>query len=356
MKHFFYYLYFFLFLLFVNSVDAQNIRFSFEKTLTSGTTTEVRIYAEVTSGTENLTGYTIHLYYDDTETSVTSFDSSPTTSTLGWTAVNQTNIDFQADNNANIGITHTGYFFYQNFDNSFSGDDMSTTPTHLLTIYFDHTIGTTASGAVWLAETDEVPAIQYVDNIFTGYDIISTGTQSQLLPVELISFTGRKKDDKTVLEWETTSERNNKGFYVQRSTNFDTWETLGFVEGHGTSVINYQYRYVDKDPKPGLNYYRLKQIDVDGKTEYSNVVVIEHHFSGSASAVKIYPNPARNSLYFIVTEEAYFIDVYDQSGRLLMSTQNANELDISKLNEGLYLVNIRTDNGILKTEKVIIQR
>ena len=97
---------------FFHSMAGQDIRFSFQVETTSATTTDVKVFAQTTSGTENMAGYTIYFYYNNVESTVTGFDSTPTTVGLGWGSGNETNILFDPVPNVNVGIAHTGYFFY----------------------------------------------------------------------------------------------------------------------------------------------------------------------------------------------------------------------------------------------------
>ncbi|MCB0579611.1 MAG: zinc-dependent metalloprotease [Phaeodactylibacter sp.] len=112
------------------------------------------------------------------------------------------------------------------------------------------------------------------------------------LPVTWVSFEAREGKEGIALHWETGAEENNAGFDVQRSRDGIDWETLGFVEGRGTGAI---YEFRDAWPFAGLNYYRLQQVDYDGKTGLSRMAVA---YYGSREEVKvgIFPNPAKERL------------------------------------------------------------
>ncbi|MEJ7646070.1 MAG: PA14 domain-containing protein [Chryseolinea sp.] len=114
------------------------------------------------------------------------------------------------------------------------------------------------------------------------------------LPVTWSFLDGYHDAGVNVLDWKTASEKNNNGFRVERSMDGMTFDSLGFVDGYGTSQVARAYTFVDGAPAWGWNYYRLKQIDYDGKYEYSKVIPV---FSDAVVKVGVYPNPAGSSVY-----------------------------------------------------------
>ncbi len=117
------------------------------------------------------------------------------------------------------------------------------------------------------------------------------------LPIELTSFEGNTLDNKSnQLTWQTTSETNNSGFEIQRSKYGEDWQTLAFVEGKGTTNEKQSYEYIDRFPEKGVNYYRLKQLDHDGASSYSDVVAVALESAGLTQA--FYPNPAKDFISF----------------------------------------------------------
>ena len=112
------------------------------------------------------------------------------------------------------------------------------------------------------------------------------------MPVELTSFTVKGNNNQVLLEWQTQTERNNYGFDIERKSSLVDWKKISFIEGHGNSNSPKKYKYIDKNPASGSKYqYRLKQIDNDGKFEYSDIVeisLIPTEFILSQN----YPNPS----------------------------------------------------------------
>lgn len=170
------------------------------------------------------------------------------------------------------------------------------------------------------------------------------------LPVELVDFTATAKDNNTtLLKWSTASEINNDFFEVQRKTpEKNTWETLGKVQGYGFSNSLNKYDFIDETPANGINYYQLKQVDFDGKTDFSPMVSVTFKIenSKSESLLSIYPNPAKNELWLkstgiINTENTINVEVYNILGEMVESfimTDNLHRLDINTYQKGLYMI------------------
>ncbi len=178
------------------------------------------------------------------------------------------------------------------------------------------------------------------------------------LPVELISFIGRADNEKVTLNWTTASELNNDFFEVQRFINPEQVKTVGKIAGHGTTPESHDYLFEDLSPLGGVAYYRLKQVDYDGKYEYSNVIRVE--FEGSRS-VKLFPNPGdgrelrlsmeldEGPLSISVSDTrgvkvaAFFIDSISDT----MSSSNVRVINFdSPLSPGMYFVQIKSNSGI----------
>ncbi len=148
---------------------------------------------------------------------------------------------------------------------------------------------------------------------------------SNILPVTLLNFNAEKKEQKVALTWQTASEQNNKGFEVQRWDG-TKWLSLGFVQGAGNSNTLQNYNYSDFPGKTGSFQYRLKQVDFDGKFNYSNIVLVK--FNSHGFSVNVYPNPVREQLtvqYKLEKTEKVKLKVLDAGGKLVR-----NVLDITQ--------------------------
>lgn len=109
------------------------------------------------------------------------------------------------------------------------------------------------------------------------------------LPVSLVAFSASQQDAAVALRWATATELNNKGFEVQRSADGVAFTTLAFVPGAGNSQARRTYSYLDAQPLTTISYYRLKQLDADGKVAYSPVQTVQARLGQAAS---VFPNPA----------------------------------------------------------------
>jgi hypothetical protein len=117
------------------------------------------------------------------------------------------------------------------------------------------------------------------------------GTVSSPMPVRLIYFAGSFQDHAINLKWTTAWEEQNLGFEVQKSMDAVHFETIGYVEGKLTEKNRSDYSFKDRDLHPGqIHYYRLKQLDMDGRFEFSNIIAIQ---SDPGESCFVYPNPSK---------------------------------------------------------------
>lgn len=158
-----------------------------------------------------------------------------------------------------------------------------------------------------------------------------------ILPVTLVSFEGRSENNQNKLTWKTTSETNNKGFEIERSADARTFEKIGFVDGSGDTKENQFYHFTDLNPL-AESYYRLKQLDYDGKFEYSKVIAVKT----GTGVIKMYPNPAQTELRVEGIAEDELVSVFTPTGGLVIAGAklSAGKLDVKDLKEGIYTIKI----------------
>ena len=182
-------------------------------------------------------------------------------------------------------------------------------------------------------------------------DIMGTGT----LSVKITSFTARKKDKGVVLNWQTGSEINNKGFEIQRSADVINWTKIGFVNGSIYSSAEKNYQFSDANPHSGKNFYRLLQHDIDNKGSYSFIVSVNILKSGFYS-ISNNPGNGQYKLHIETTAERVDYLVIDAGGRKIMSKINIGtrdqSIDISTFPSGIYLLRIRKGADLF-TEKLV---
>jgi hypothetical protein len=187
------------------------------------------------------------------------------------------------------------------------------------------------------------------------------------VPVELTSFTADVNiSGNVVLNWSTATEINNQMFEIERRVEDGQYFTIGYVEGHGTTTEPQNYVYVDKTVDIGKYIYRLKQMDFDGRYEYSDEVEIEVNGVLTFNLEQNYPNPfnpstsikysvpeagnVRLSVYNIVGEEvAVLVNGFSQSGFFEVS------FDASKLPSGVYLYKLQAENSV-QMKKMILMK
>ncbi len=182
---------------------------------------------------------------------------------------------------------------------------------------------------------------------------------NRLLPAELTSFSARLVNNTVDLRWRTTTEVNNHGFDVERRIGTDgQWTSLGFVQGAGTSNTPRDYSFRDGNlPKAADLYYRLKQMDRDGRTEYSSTVAVK---LGSTAAFELhpnFPNPfiGSTTLAFNLPQDGLTsIRVYDLNGRLvktvaedyMLSGYNSLTIDANGLLPGTYKYTVQNGSAL----------
>lgn len=177
---------------------------------------------------------------------------------------------------------------------------------------------------------------------------------SSPLPVTMVDFDAFRVENHVRVEWETASELNNSFFDVERSRDGRYFERVGAVAGAGTSSVAHQYHLLDFNPLPGLSYYRLKQVDFDGTSTYSELAAVRFITSGQGF---VYPQPASGSLFWEGPLEDNIplnFSVFNSSGALVLSQHNGEfsagryKIDISGLPAALYFLVITEADGAIR--------
>ena len=179
------------------------------------------------------------------------------------------------------------------------------------------------------------------------------------LPVQLLSFTGIRQDQTAKLTWVTTSESNSKVFNVQRSSNGAAFTTIGTVAAQGNTSLTTTYTFTDAQPLTGDDYYRLQQVDINGKFAYSGTVHL--NFAGGALTLQIDPNPAHSTadLYIGNATQALEIQLFNLNGQIIRQWavppgQTSLQVDVSNLAKGLYTVKAISSAGTI-VQKLLVQ-
>jgi hypothetical protein len=184
------------------------------------------------------------------------------------------------------------------------------------------------------------------------------------MPVELTNFTAHRKGTGVSLDWSTVQELNNNYFQVEKSVNANDWTILTKVDGAGNSQTVKNYNAFDASPVSGINYYRLKQVDIDGKYTYSKTISIKA--DGPKTTISVLTNPFHSSLsvnFSSAASQTVSAILLDITGKQVASENwSINSGNVRKdfsagaLNHGMYILTIRNTSGeILYNGKVVKQ-
>jgi hypothetical protein len=213
-----------------------------------------------------------------------------------------------------------------------------------ITVDYD---GQTRQGNVGYAGTGTAPDLGADEGAFT---IV-------VLPVSFLSFRGDKLGATNKLEWITATESGNKGFELQRSVDGRNYSTIGTIASkadNGNSTTAVYYSFIDAKPFASSSYYRLKQLNKDGRSGYSTIVLMKSKV-GTMIVTSIYPNPASNVLNIAIAAPANnkinFV-IIDLSGKMVLQ-QNAElaegsnivPINITRLAPGQYMLKVIYENN-----------
>lgn len=183
---------------------------------------------------------------------------------------------------------------------------------------------------------------------FSGFGL-SSAPPGAPLPVTLVDFEGKNTSEGNVLRWTTSSESNNDYFAIEESINGKNFTEAGRVKGVGNASAANHYSFTDVDFNKGITYYRLKQVDFDGKYGYSRMVAIDAPSEGN---IRFYPNPVQSALNIELPNlQSSWVNarVIDASGREVLARERATvqngrlNIPLGKLPAGIYQVLITND-------------
>ena len=204
----------------------------------------------------------------------------------------------------------------------------------------------------------EIKAV-FNNTSFSGFGV---GIPASPVPVTSLSFTGYEKKNAAILNWTTTTENNTLGFEVEKSFDGASFSKIGYLKAAGNSSVNRNYLLTDPAKLSTIQFYRLKQIDLDGRSVYSNIVAIKKTNTSQMGIVSV-SNPFKEKVKIIFTEapqnNAVF-ELYDASGKMVMNTQQQVYSSITeiivpaKLSKGNYFLRILV-NDMVFNEQLIKQ-
>jgi len=200
-------------------------------------------------------------------------------------------------------------------------------------------------------------------NQSTSYSITNEAwsllTPSSTLPVKIKGYEAKKVSGTSVIEWSTSFEENNSHFVIEHSANGRDFKQMGRVNSKGNTTAGHQYSFTDVNPLTGKNYYRLVQYDLDGKSVYHGIMLLNFEWQ---SDIKIMPNPVTSKFNIAIESKqasTIQITVLDIQGRKIASFSEqvktgSNLIPVTSKEwpTGFYTVKIDQD-GIITTHKLI---
>lgn len=274
------------------------------------------------------------------------------TQTITW---NVTNTNAAPVNCANVNIL-------------LSTDGGQTFPTMLLA-----NTPNDGSESVTIPNTPSTTArikVEAVGNIF--FDLSNVNfTIEETIPVELLSFNARRTDAGVELSWKTATETNNSGFAIERSRDEENFTQIGFVSGRGTTTEITSYNYLDTEIETGKYYYRLKQTDLDGTSNYLNVVLVDVGLPKQFQLSQNHPNPFNptTTVKFQLPVDANVkIELYNAIGQKMIELVNSDlsggvheiSVDGSNLSSGIYYYTMnavgKDGKNFISTKKMILMK
>jgi len=178
------------------------------------------------------------------------------------------------------------------------------------------------------------------------------------LPVKLVKFKGDLLDDRIGLSWMTTEETGSLNFEVERSGDMKEFISIGNIMAAGNSNAAKNYNFLDKSPLMGINYYRLKQVDLDGSFEFSRTISVAN--DDHALTFELLGNPVVNGeiKFILANAEPSQVNLTDMMGRPvkfgLIKQKNTYSIKAqSDLSKGLYLLSVQHGQAVV-TKKILL--
>lgn len=185
-----------------------------------------------------------------------------------------------------------------------------------------------------------------------------------VLPIKLTGFTVSREDKQVKLEWITASEQNNDRFEIQRSNDGRSWKTIADIKGHGTTTVSNTYKVYDQSPLSGINYYVIRQYDVDGHSYQSDIRSLRI-IVNPKSIISVYPNPSHSGISFsIANKEATNVEAIltNANGNIVhreiiksVPANATNKLNMDRQPAaGVYILKLKAQ-GLSESARVVIE-
>ncbi len=192
----------------------------------------------------------------------------------------------------------------------------------------------------------------------TTITALAIGSINTALPVTFKDFIVKAVNCKALLEWKTQMEFNNSHFNVERSQDGIHFTTIATVNGAGNSSTVRTYNYTDETPLSDKSYYRITQVDFDGKNSSTPIRSVEMHCANAV--LKVYPNPATNQITIKANNAVTQVNILSSSGQSVMKYRPSLSqsggvftMNIQSIQSGIYLVQIVNKDGTTDIIKLL---
>ncbi|MBX2926168.1 MAG: T9SS type A sorting domain-containing protein [Chitinophagaceae bacterium] len=190
---------------------------------------------------------------------------------------------------------------------------------------------------------------------------LGIGSTNAILPVSFVSFAVKGDGCKAKLQWQTGMEQNNSHFVIERSSNGIQFTAIGRMEAAGNSSTLQTYQYTDEAPVTGVNYYRITQVDYDGRYSSSSVKSIRIQCDGTAVSLRAYPNPVTSQVNIQTGKAVRQVNVLNMNGQAVLKyvpSSNAGgtfSVQMHAVQSGIYLLQLINKDGTTDVLKVVKQ-
>ena len=182
-----------------------------------------------------------------------------------------------------------------------------------------------------------------------------------LFPLLWLDFAARLENKNVRLTWTVAMEQNNKWFVIERSSDGRYWTTIGTVNSLGNTDQRRVYESYDMQPNEGVNFYRIKQVDYNGR--YTYTVIRQILVINQQSGIVVYPNPTSDVVHYVIPNFAsgghYQLRLTGIDGRLIHNysiTNSQGSLSMKDLSAGVYVLGITNGKGVSDNKKIVLQR
>jgi hypothetical protein len=188
-------------------------------------------------------------------------------------------------------------------------------------------------------------------------------TQSTL-PVSLYSFSGIFRNNSVILNWATAQEYNSNRFEIERQNSSGSWEKLGSINASGNSSSEKLYSFRDDHPVGTVLFYRLKMVDIDNRSRYSEIIKV---MSMASLNISTYPNPFSDNINIAMvspSDQQVSVQLLDVSGKLIKNidqkifngSNTVSIHEVQSLLPGIYLIHIKDEKGNLLSTSIHVKK